>query len=121
MTAALTAGTSRPRACLSPPSGETTWGHRQRFDTTGWFSSVACASVQRCWVAGAGTSVALAGTLDGGTSWSTVSSDPTDQEGSVSCLNRQVCVAAVDNALWVTQDDGGLTAATAASSAASHR
>lgn len=106
---------------LVSPDGGTTWGHRQRFDTTGWFSSVACASVQRCWVAGAGTSVALAGTLDGGTSWSTVSSDTTDQEGSVSCLNRQVCVAAVDNALWVTQDDGGLSAATAASSAASHR
>lgn len=90
--------------------GGATWGHRQSFDTTGWFSSVSCATVSRCWVAGAGTSVALAGTLDGGTSWSTVSSDTTDQEGAVSCLNSRVCVAAVDNGLWVTQDDGGLTA-----------
>jgi hypothetical protein len=100
--------------------GGATWGHRQSFDSTGWFSSVSCATVRRCWVAGAGTSVALAGTLDGGTSWSTVSSDTTDEEGSVSCLSGQVCVSAVDNALWVTRDDGGLTAATAAAGTSSH-
>lgn len=100
---------------LVSKDGGATWGHRQRFDTTGWFSSVACATVHRCWVAGGGTSVALAGSLDGGTSWSTVSSDTTDEEGSVSCLNGRVCVTAVDGGLWVTRNDGGLTAAATAS------
>ncbi len=119
--AAADAAAAAGPVTLVSPDGGATWGHRQKFDSTGWFSSVSCATVNRCWVAGAGTSVALAGTLDGGTSWSTVSSDTTDQEGSVSCLNRQVCVSAVNNALWVTQDDGGLTAATVtAPSSASH-
>ena len=52
--------------------------------------------------------MALAGTSDGGASWSSVTSDTTDEGGSVSCLSVKVCVATTDNGLWVTRDDGGL-------------
>jgi hypothetical protein len=88
--------------------GGATWGHRQIFDDTGWLNSISCGTVQHCWAAGAGTSVGLLGTQDGGTSWSSVNSDTTNQVGTVSCLNGQVCVAAIDDGIWVTQDDGGL-------------
>jgi hypothetical protein len=37
-----------------------------------------------CWAAGAGTTVALVGTTDGGLTWSTVTSDTTNEEGQVS-------------------------------------
>jgi hypothetical protein len=54
---------------------------------------------------------ALAGTSDGGSSWSTVTSDTTNELGSVSCLSVSTCVAVTDNGVWVTSDDGGLTSA----------
>ena len=60
------------------------------------------------WAAGAGSTDALAGTSDGGSSWSTVTSDTTNELGSVSCLSISTCVAVTDNGIWVTSDDGGL-------------
>ena len=99
--------------------GGATWGHRQIFDDTGWLNSISCSTVQDCWAAGGGTSVGLLGTQDGGTSWSAVTSDTTNQAGAVSCLNEQVCVAAIDDGIWVTRDDGGLASA-GSSTTASH-
>lgn len=85
--------------------GGATWGEMQTFDSTGLLNSISCASTQNCWAAGAGTSVALVGTVNGGKSWSPVRSGTTNQDGSVSCLNVQVCVATTDNGLWVMSDD----------------
>ena len=76
-----------------------------------WFSSISCASTQNCWAAGLSSTEALAGTSDGGSSWSTVSTDDTNQESWVSCLSVSTCVAVTDNGVWVTSDDGGLTPA----------
>lgn len=56
------------------------------------------------------TSVALI-SRTGGASWSVVTSDTTNEVGSVSCLSVSTCVAVTDNAVWVTSDDGGLTPA----------
>ncbi len=57
----------------------------------------------------AGTALALTGTTDGGTTWSApVTSDTTNEEGSVSCLSTLICVTTTDNGLWVTTDGGGL-------------
>lgn len=85
-----------------------TWGGMQTLDNTGWLNSVSCAAPGNCWAAGAGTSLSLAGTSSGGMSWSTVTSDTTNQDGSVSCLSVMICVATTDNGLWVTANDGGL-------------
>jgi hypothetical protein len=52
--------------------------------------------------------VGLAGTANKGKTWSTVTSDTTNEDGSVSCLSVEVCVATTDNGLWVTSNDGGL-------------
>ena len=93
---------------LVSPDGGTSWGQKQKFDNTGWFNSISCASAHRCWAAGGGTSVALAGTVTGGTSWSTVTSDTTNEDGSVACLTNQICVATTDGGIWVTRNDGGL-------------
>jgi hypothetical protein len=87
------------------------WGGLQSFDNTGWLNSISCASISNCWGAGSGTTVALVGTSNSGTSWSSVTSDTTDEDGSVSCLDTSVCVATTDNGLWVTSDNGGLGAA----------
>jgi hypothetical protein len=58
--------------------------------------------------------VALAGTSDGGASWSTVTADTPSNGGSVSCATTAFCVATTDNGLWVTTTNGGLADATAA-------
>jgi hypothetical protein len=89
-------------------NGGATWGGMQTFDDTGWLNSISCVNTQYCWAAGAGTTVSLLGTSNGGRSWSSVTSETTDEDGSVSCLSIKVCVAATDNGLWVTSDDGGL-------------
>jgi hypothetical protein len=94
---------------LASRNGGATWGGMQTLDDTGWLNSVSCATPRNCWAAGAGTSVSLAGTSNGGRSWSTVTSDTTNQDGSVSCLSIAVCVATTDNGLWVTSNDGGLS------------
>jgi hypothetical protein len=55
--------------------------------------------------------VSLVGTADAGKSWVLVTSDTSNQDGSVSCLSVNVCVATTDNGLWVTSDDRGLATA----------
>ncbi len=99
---------------LTSQNGGASWSGLQTFDSTGWLDSISCVSTQDCWAAGAGTSVALVGTSNGGTSWSSVTSDTTNEEGSVSCATARFCVATTDGAVWVTHDDGGLAAGTAA-------
>jgi photosystem II stability/assembly factor-like uncharacterized protein len=85
-----------------------TWAQVGGFNDNGWLSSISCASTQNCWAGGAGSSDALVGTSDGGASWSTVTSDTTNEEGAVSCLDISTCAAVTDGGLWVTHDDGGL-------------
>jgi hypothetical protein len=49
------------------------------------------------------------GTSTGGSSWLQVTANPaTEENGIVSCLNVNECVATTDSGLWVTSDDGGL-------------
>ena len=78
-------------------------------------NSVSCANTTHCWATGAavsgGTSLAMSGTGNGGRSWSSVTSDATDQEGQVSCATLNFCVSTADNGLWVTHNDGGLSKA----------
>jgi len=99
---------------LTSGDGGATWSASPPFDSTGWLNSISCADTQHCWAAGAGTTVALAGTSDGGASWSTVTSDTANEEGEVSCATATFCVATTDNALWVTTTNGGFTDAAAA-------
>jgi hypothetical protein len=102
---------SSESVALVSHDGGATWGQAGTFNDGGWLQSVSCASTQNCWAAGAASTDALLGTSDAGSSWSQVTSDTTNEDGSVSCLNIDVCVATTDNALWVTSDDGGLTPA----------
>ena len=87
------------------------WAQLEGLTDNGWFNSISCASTQNCWAGGAGTTDALAGTSDGGSSWSVVTSDTSNEGGYVSCLSVSTCVAVTDNGVWVTSDDGGLTPA----------
>jgi photosystem II stability/assembly factor-like uncharacterized protein len=96
---------------LTSLDGGSTWSVTQPFDTTGWLSTISCADTQHCWAAGSGTTIALVGSTDGGSSWSTVTSDTTNEEGQVSCATVTFCVTATDGALWVTNTDGGLSGA----------
>ena len=98
---------------LMSGDGGANWGDVQSFDVTGWLNSISCADALHCWAAGSGTSVALVGTTNGGASWSTVTSDTANEDGSVSCATASFCVATTDGALWVTSTDGGLGAAPA--------
>jgi hypothetical protein len=103
----VTGNSSASVFVASSDSGKT-WGNQHVFANGGWFTSISCANPGHCWAATAATAQALAGTADGGASWSTVTSDTTNEYGSVSCLNVSVCVATTDNALWVTTDNGGI-------------
>ena len=85
------------------------WAQLEGLTDNGWFNSISCASTQNCWAGGAGTTDALAGTSDGGSSWSVVTSDTSNEGGYVSCLSVSTCVAVTDNGIWFTSDDGGLT------------
>jgi hypothetical protein len=87
-----------------------TWAQVAGYADNGWFASVSCATTANCWAAGAGSTDALAGTSDGGSTWSVVTSDTAGAGDSVSCLSVSTCVAVTDNGLWVTRDDGGLRA-----------
>jgi hypothetical protein len=102
---------------LTSRDGGSSWTGLQTFDDTGWLNSISCANLQHCWSASSGTTVALAGTSNGGKSWSTVTSDTSNEDGSVSCATAEFCVATTDGGLWVTTDDGGLDTASASSSA----
>lgn len=96
---------------LKSNDGGATWSGTEALDDTGWMNSISCVDLQRCWAAGAGTKLALVGTADGNSTWSAVTSDTTNEEGRVSCATDSLCVATTDNALWVTTDDGGASAA----------
>jgi hypothetical protein len=87
------------------------WAQVEGLTDNGWFNSISCAGTQNCWAGGAGTTDALAGTSDGGSAWSVVTSDTSNEGGYVSCLSVSTCVAVTDNGVWVTSDDGGLTPA----------
>jgi hypothetical protein len=100
---------------VTSTDGGATWHGVETYDNTGWMDSISCPDVQHCWAAGAGTKLALAGTADGGSSWSAVTSDTTNEQGQVSCASLNLCVAATDSALWV--DSGGGFTATAAGGA----
>jgi hypothetical protein len=94
---------------LTSRNGGTSWSGLQMFDTTGWLNSVSCSDIAHCWAAGSGTAAAaLVGTSNGGATWSSVTSDTTNEDGSVSCATADFCVATTDDALWVTNNDGGL-------------
>jgi hypothetical protein len=99
---------------LTSPNGGGSWSGLQTFGSTGWLNSISCADIQHCWAAGSGTTVALVGTDNGGASWSTVTSDTANEDGSVSCATAGFCAATTDGGLWVTSNDGGLAGATAA-------
>lgn len=101
---------------LTSANGGAAWSGLQTFDDTGWLNSISCANLRHCWAASSGTTVALAGTANGGTSWSTVTSDTSNEDGSVSCATASFCVATTDGELWVTSDDGGLGTPAAVSS-----
>lgn len=88
--------------------GGATWSELQSFDTAGWMNSVSCPDASHCWAAGAGTTAGLAGTSDGGSSWSVLDADTSNVDGIVSCASLTLCVATTDNELWVTKDFGGL-------------
>jgi hypothetical protein len=112
-TVCLGAGAAKEAAgpvALLSGNGGATWDRKRQFDNTGWLNSISCATTTNCWAAGSGTTVALVGTANKGKSWATVTSDTSNEDGSVSCLNLDVCVATTDNGLWVTSDDGGLAA-----------
>ena len=96
---------------ISSTDGGATWGGMETYDDTGWMSSISCPDASQCWAAGAGTTVGLAGTADGGSAWSVVTSGTSNEVGSVSCASVTFCVATTDNALWQTADGGGLGAA----------
>jgi hypothetical protein len=98
---------------LMSSDGGATWGGMQTFDVTGWLNSISCADARHCWAADSGTSVALVGTANGGVSWSAVTSDTTNEDGSVSCATVNFCVATTDGGLWTTSTDGGLGGAAA--------
>lgn len=98
---------------LRSTDGGATWSGTEALDSTGWMNSVSCADTQHCWATGAGTELALVGTADSGSSWSAATSDTTNEEGQVSCATASFCVAATDNALWMTTDGGGIGSALA--------
>jgi len=110
-TAAADALAAAGPVVISSSDGGATWSGMETLDNTGWMSSISCPDASHCWGAGAGTSVALVGTADGGGSWSAVSADTTNEDGRVSCASVTFCVATTDNDLWVTTDGGGLGAA----------
>lgn len=102
-------GAGGPAVVVSPDGGNT-WGSEQTFGDAGVINSISCVNATHCWAAGAGeTPVGLVGTSTGGSSWLTVTANPAnDENGIVSCLNVNECVATTDNGLYVTSDDGGL-------------
>jgi hypothetical protein len=117
--AAASANSAAGPVVVTSTDGGTTWSGRETVDKTGWMSAISCADAQHCWAAGAGTKLGLLGTNDGGSAWSTVMSDTSNEYGQLACPTSSFCVATTDSALWVTTDGGGLQApARAAGSAA---
>jgi len=98
---------------LTSSDGGTTWSGEEFLHGAGWLSSISCADAGNCWTAGAGTTLSLAGTNDGGQTWLPTGGNTSNQEGSVSCASSVFCAATSVGALFVTTDDGGLTPALA--------
>jgi hypothetical protein len=96
---------------ITSTDGGTTWGGMETDDVTGWFQSISCPDAQHCWAGGGGTKVSLAGTANGGATWSEEIAETTNEEGNVSCASVSFCVTTADNAVWYTTDDGGLSTA----------
>ncbi len=94
---------------LTSLDGGTTWSGNEFLAGTGWLDSISCVDANNCWTAGAGTTLSLAGTADGGQSWQPTYADNSNQEGVVSCANIDLCVATTATGLYVTTDDGGLS------------
>jgi hypothetical protein len=109
MAAADESAAAGPVVLRSTDDGAT-WSGLQSFDTTGWMSSVSCADKSHCWAAGAGTTVGLVGTTDGGSSWSVLDGDTSNNYGLVSCASLTLCASTADGAVWVTTDFGGIGA-----------
>jgi large repetitive protein len=95
---------------ITSTDGGVTWHGVRTDDTSGGLDSISCPDVQHCWAAGVGTEQALLGTGDGGSSWTAVTSDTSNEAGQVSCATASFCVAVTDNGLWVTTSGGGLVA-----------
>ncbi len=102
---------------MTSTDGGVTWHGVETVDNTGWFDTISCGDVQHCWAGGAGTKISLAGTADGGSTWTAVSADVQNNNSQVSCATASFCVATTDNGLWVTTDGGGLAAQPVASAA----
>ncbi len=100
---------------ITSTDGGVTWSGMETYDNTGWFSSISCGDTTHCWAQGAGTSIALLGTRDGGASWSEQTADTTNENGLISCASDSLCVSTADNAIWYTNNGGGLGAAPAVS------
>jgi hypothetical protein len=94
---------------VTSTDGGITWHGVETVDNTGWLDTISCSDVQHCWAGGAETTVSLAGTTDGGSTWTAVSADVLNDNSQVSCATTNICVATTDNGLWVTTD-GGLAA-----------
>ena len=112
-TAAGTAFNGAGPVMITSTDGGTTWSGFETAAGAGGLNAVSCADALHCWVAGnPDDSSALIGTDDGGNTWSQASV-PGDQyeSGQVSCVTASSCVATTDEAIWVTTDDGGLSAA----------
>jgi len=106
---------------MTSRDGGATWSGVETYDHTGWFSSISCPDSSHCWIAGAGTALALVGTADSGSSWSAELADTTNNDGTVSCASASFCVAATDNGVWETSTGGGLAATPATHSPAGQR
>jgi hypothetical protein len=98
---------------INSADGGATWDGMETYDDTGWMYSISCADASHCWATGGGTTVGLAGTADGGNSWTVATSDTSNEEGGVSCASVTFCVSTTDNGLWMTTDGGGLGTAAA--------
>jgi len=91
---------------INSADGGATWDGTETYDDTGWMYSIACPDTAHCWATGAGTTVGLAGTADGGSTWTVATSSTSNQEGSVACASVAFCVSTTDDALWQTAGAG---------------
>jgi Peptidase A4 family len=71
-------------------------------------SGVSCADSQTCWMAGAGTDLALAETGDGGATFTSLTGPATGELGTVACASALDCIATAEGRLWATTGNGGL-------------
>jgi hypothetical protein len=99
-------------AVATSPDLGTSWEVLPSPATNGWVSSVSCANTLTCWATGAGTTLSLAGTGNGGSTWKADSAATTNQESNVSCASTEICVATTDNQLLSTVNNGEVTPGT---------